>query len=292
VALLAISGGVFWLWYALTYPATMPTMLAPPPAPRPPVKPIVAPTPTPTPPSALMTARPTPDDTEPAGAATTKAPTPARRPRAEAPQTTARAVPEVKRSAPPPATVSPELAAGYSALTHGDYPTAERQYRLALANDPASLDAYLGLATTAASSGNFAAAQAYYHKALEMDPKNAVAGAAMATLEGNSDAAESHLKAQIAALPNAAPPYSALGHIYVADSRWNDAQQVFFEAYRLDPSNPDYAFNLAVSLDHLKQGKLAREYYSRALTLSESRPAAFNPAEANARINQLGSAQP
>lgn len=289
VALLAISGGIFWLWYALTYPATPQALLASPPPPRPPTK--SATTTPPTPPVMSVPEPPAPAKTETATAAN-KSSAPVHRPRTDVSPPAQRAVPELKRSNPPPERVSPELAAGYGALTHGDYLTAERQYRLALASDPASLDAYLGLATAAASSGNFAAAQAYYRKALEMDPKNAVAGAALATLGGNSDAAETRLKAQIAATPGAAPPYSALGHIYVAQSRWNDAQQAFFEAYRLDPANPDYAFNLAVSLDHLKQDKLANEYYSRALTLSESRPAAFSSAEANARIKQLDSVRP
>jgi Tfp pilus assembly protein PilF len=36
-------------------------------------------------------------------------------------------------------------------------------------------------------------------------------------------------------------------------------------AYARDPDNADYLFNVAVSLDHLRQNKLAAQYYRMAL---------------------------
>ena len=42
------------------------------------------------------------------------------------------------------------------------------------------------------------------------------------------------------------------------------------------PTNADFAYNLAVSLDQLRQPKLALEYYRRALALAETRGARFD----------------
>ena len=39
-------------------------------------------------------------------------------------------------------------------------------------------------------------------------------------------------------------------------------------AFAAEPSNPDFAYNLAVSLDHLRQPKQALEYYTRAVALA------------------------
>ena len=63
----------------------------------------------------------------------------------------------------------------------------------------------------------------------------------------------------------------------------------FYEAYRLEADNPDYAFNLAVSLDHLAQSSLARVYYERALSLSEARQSNFEQAQVRQRISELTS---
>ena len=46
--------------------------------------------------------------------------------------------------------------------------------------------------------------------------------------------------------------------------RWTEAQQAYFEAFRIDSANPDYLFNLAVSLDQLRQTRLALDYYRKA----------------------------
>lgn len=293
VALLAVAGGTFWLWYTLTYPAA-PTVTpaAQTLAPRPPAAPVVTATPGLQPALSPGTAEAIAAPATPASPDKPLDAPPPRRPTALPATPTSsviarRSIPEVTRTERPVAAVSPELTEAYGALVRGDFVTAEHHYKLVLVNDPVSLDAYLGLATAAASTGNDSGALAYYRRALEIDPKNAVASAGLAALQGDINVSESHLRAQIAAQPSAPAPYGALGHAYASQARWNDAQQAFFQAYRLDPGNPDYAFNLAVSLDQLKQGKLAREYYSRALSLAVARPAAFDPAEVRTRISLL-----
>jgi tetratricopeptide (TPR) repeat protein len=307
LALLCIAAGAFWLWYALTFPATSagsmrppqstgammpnPTPLLPPPEPP---KPAVAANATPTTPS-IAAATPTTAEAPTTESKPVEATDPPRvksgrsRTKATPAASETNVGPQVKPSPKESAVVSPELATAYQALTRGEYAIAKQQYQLVVDGDPFNLDGHLGLATVAASTGDFVTAQSHYRRALEIDPKNAVAHAGIAAIEStqNAGAAESHLRAQIAANRQAAPTHSALGHVYSSQGRWGEAQQAFFEAYRLEPTSPDYAFNLAISLDHLGQNKLAREYYSKAISLAASRPAAFSVTAATDRMNRL-----
>ena len=79
-----------------------------------------------------------------------------------------------------------------------------------------------------------------------------------------------------------------LGNQFAQQGRWAEAQQEYFKAFTAEPDNPDFAYNLAVSLDHLRQPKLALEYYTRALALAKSRSAGFDVAAVQARADQLG----
>ena len=76
-------------------------------------------------------------------------------------------------------------------------------------------------------------------------------------------------------------------HLYARQQRWSEAQQAYFQAYAGEPDNPDIIFNLAVSLDHLRQGKLAAQYYQMALDAGNNRATAFNRDQVNARLREL-----
>jgi uncharacterized protein HemY len=91
----------------------------------------------------------------------------------------------------------------------------------------------------------------------------------------------------IAEQPDEPALHFALANVYAASARWREAQQSFFSAYIGDPEQPDYLFNLAVSLDHLHQGKLAREFYEKAAAAAARRPAAFSPARIAERLREL-----
>jgi tetratricopeptide (TPR) repeat protein len=79
-----------------------------------------------------------------------------------------------------------------------------------------------------------------------------------------------------------------LGNQFAQQGRWAEAQQEYFRAFSAEPDNADFAYNLAVSLDQLRQPKLALEYYQRAIALARARGASFNLAAAEARAAQLG----
>jgi tetratricopeptide (TPR) repeat protein len=158
-----------------------------------------------------------------------------------------------------------------------------------VAADPANLDAQLGLATVEARSGNRGAAAARYRRALDIDARNPTAVAGMAALADSArpEAVEAQLRADAARAPQSAALQFALGNVYVAQSRWTEAQAAYFEAHRLEPGNADVLYNLAVSLDHLGQSRLAADYYGRALEASRGQAAQFDPVPVARRLREL-----
>jgi tetratricopeptide (TPR) repeat protein len=185
--------------------------------------------------------------------------------------------------------VDPLVEQGYQAFQRGDLAAARESYQRALARTPSSRDALLGLAAIDVRSGQLEAAESRYLKLLEMDPRDSQAVANLVALRGRVDpvASESRLKTLIASQPEVAQLHFSLGNQYAQQSRWSEAQAAYFKAYSIDPQNADYAFNLAVSLDQLRQRKPALEYYQRALALADKRAASFDSAQARSRVQEL-----
>jgi tetratricopeptide (TPR) repeat protein len=193
------------------------------------------------------------------------------------------------RSAPAQG-VHPQVEAGYAAYQAGDLSRAREAYRKALGEEPANRDALLGLAAVEMRSRRPELAEALYARVLQADPRDAHARAGMLNLRGAQQdpvLAESRLKSLLAADPDAHVLYFTLGHQYAQQGRWAEAQQSYFKAFAADPENPDFAYNLAVSLDHLRQPKLALEYYQRATALAGRRSASFEPAAVERRVQEL-----
>ena len=186
-------------------------------------------------------------------------------------------------------TVDPLVTQGYKAFQRNDLAAARESYQKALAHEPNNRDALLGLAAIDVRSGQLEAAEARYLKLLEADPRDNQAVAGLVSLRGRLDpvASESRLKTLLVSQPESAHLYFSLGNQYGNQSRWPEAQAAYFKAYSIDPENADYAFNLAVSLDQLRQKKPALEYYQRAIVLAEKRAASFDPAQARARVQEL-----
>jgi tetratricopeptide (TPR) repeat protein len=189
----------------------------------------------------------------------------------------------------PTLSVDPLVEQAYQAFQRNDLAAARDGYQRALAREPANRDALLGLAAIDVRSGQLNSAEARYLKLLEIDPRDSHAAASLISLRGQLDpvASESRLKSLIASQPETALLHFSLGNQYAQQSRWSEAQAAYFKAHSVDPENADYAFNLAVSLDQLHQGKLALEFYQRALALTDSRAASFNPAHARLRVQEL-----
>jgi tetratricopeptide (TPR) repeat protein len=198
---------------------------------------------------------------------------------------------EITATPRPPAQVHPRVGAGYAAYVAGDLGAARTEYQDALREDPANRDALLGLAAVDVRSGRYEAAEAAYRRLLQADPRDAHAQAALLALRaGRSDpvAAESRVKSMLADNPGAHVLNFTLGNQFAQQGRWAEAQQEYFKAFAAEPDNPDFAYNLAVSLDQLRQPRLALEYYTRALALAKGRTAGFDVAAVQARAEQLG----
>jgi len=181
------------------------------------------------------------------------------------------------------------LIAGWNQLQSGSLEAARREYEKAWQNDPKSVDAILGLAAVAQRQGRADDAERLQQLALIADPKDAAAQAAnLAPLSATDpQGAESRLKTLLAEQPQSGALNFALGNLYARQGRWGEAQQAYFNAFTADGEHPDYLFNLAISLDRLRQPRLAAQYYRQALDAAGQRPPSFAPEQARRRLQQL-----
>jgi tetratricopeptide (TPR) repeat protein len=196
------------------------------------------------------------------------------------------------RGAEVPATspgLASDLTRAYEALRAGDSAQAKSLYSQVLEADPANIDALLGLGAIASGEGRAEEAMKSYQRILELEPRNAYAQAGLIAIMGGADpaASETRLRQLIAREPSAFL-YFTLGNLYADQGQWPGAQQAYFQAFQSQPDNPDYAFNLAVGLEHLGQTRQALDYYRKALDLSFRKGRAnFDQSLVIQRVGQL-----
>ena len=187
--------------------------------------------------------------------------------------------------------VHPKVDSAYSAYLAGDLASARADYQSALREDAGNRDALLGLAAIDVRTGRYETAEATYLRLLAADPNDSHAHAGLIALRASRLdplTTESRVKSLLAADPGANVLHFTLGNQLAQQGRWAEAQQEYFKAFAADPENPDFAFNLAVSLDQMRQPRLALDYYRRAIALAEKRTAGFDVAGARNRAAQLG----
>lgn len=181
------------------------------------------------------------------------------------------------------------LLRAYEAMQEGQFENANTLYSQVLGQDPDRIDGLLGVAAIAWKRGRTDAASQYYGRVLELEPRNSYAQAGLIALLGNADPvpAGSKLKQLIAREPSGFL-YFTLGNLYAEQGKWSRAQDAYFQAYQFQPDNSDYAFNLAVGLEHLGQARPALQYYRIALDLSFAKGRAnFDQGLAIERVGQL-----
>jgi len=189
--------------------------------------------------------------------------------------------------------VDKRLVQAYAALQSGKTDAARQLYSDVSRSDPRNINALLGLAAIAQQDGKTEEAVRLYMGVLELEPRNAYAQTGLIGMMGRADplASEARLKQLIARSPSAGLHFT-LGNLYGDQSRWLEAQQAYFQAHQLEPSNPDYTYNLAVSLEHIGQPKLAANFYRQAVDQAQARGrAGFNLAQAQDRVRQLATQQ-
>lgn len=177
----------------------------------------------------------------------------------------------------------------YDMYRSGDLAGAESAYRQVLKKSPQNRDALLGLAAVALKTGRPQEAQGYYLRLLALNPKDRLALAALTSLQAVQDPVQtvSRLKVLLDRNPDEGYLHFALGNVYAAQRQWPAAQQAFFNAYRMDKTNGDYAFNLAISLDQMGQHAAALDYYREALARAGERSVSFDRARVVQRIDAL-----
>ena len=188
------------------------------------------------------------------------------------------------------AQVHPKLEAGWVAYNQGNLQAARANYQDVLREEPMNRDGLLGMAAIEVRAGRLGQAEILYQRLLETDPRDAYAQAGLFALRAQmSDPVqtESRAKSILAGDPQAYVLHFTLGNQYAQQGRWPEAQQAFFKAFSADPENPDFAYNLAVSLDHLRQPGLALEYYRRAIALAQQRSSNFDQTLARNRVQEL-----
>ncbi len=186
--------------------------------------------------------------------------------------------------------VDQTLMRAYTAFTQGNDLQAKQLYREVLKKDVQQIDALLGMASIAQRQSRRADAMGWYKKVLEIEPRNPVALSGIANAYPQADKVSqlSHLKNLIAKAPDTAHYHASLGNLYANESQWRLAQQAYFDAARLAQDNAEYAFNLAISLEHLGKPKLAVTHYQRALNLvMQSGASTPDHAQIKARLTAL-----
>jgi Tfp pilus assembly protein PilF len=185
-------------------------------------------------------------------------------------------------------TTHPELEIAYQHLRSGALTHAEQAYLKIIDQEPHNTDALLALAAIAKQQGNAVAASHYQEQAMSAEPLNTDVQAASLNHPGhNPKQAESRLKTLISQYPLTASLHFALGNLHARKNRWPEAKAAYSKAVAADTNNPDYLFNLAVSLDHLNQPQLAAQQYQQALLASKARAASFDIERVHKRLQEL-----
>lgn len=201
---------------------------------------------------------------------------------------------EISRSRGTPQ-VDPDLASAYARLQDGDIAGAGALYGQVLATLPNNRDALLGMALVHMREGRSANARELYARLLELNPRDPLAqtGLLQTMPSGSPAEHENVLKALIAQFPNVAQLTLALGNHYAAQGRWSEAQAAYYNALLTarrgagGPVHPDYAFNLAVSLEQLNQPQAALDYYRQAQALAAGVTPGFDIQLLNDRLEFL-----
>ena len=194
----------------------------------------------------------------------------------------------IKRQSTPDK-LHPRLARAYDAWLSGNLAAAKRDYQSVLKSEPRNRNALLGLGAIAVRDGRWDDASDHYTALLRVNPRDSIAQAGLIGIHENADPlrGESQVKLLLREEPEAAHLHFTLGNMYAAQQRWGEAQSAYFDAYRLESDNPDYTYNLAVSLDQLGKGGAAADYYRLALELAANNGAVFDQPSVRDRLLKL-----
>ena len=180
------------------------------------------------------------------------------------------------------------LREAYAAYQRGDDQLALVKYNAVLGVDPDNRNALLARAAINIQKNRVTEAIRDHQKILLANPKDSLAMSSMIAVANYSPAqSETQLKLMIRDEPNSPYLNFALGNILGAQNRWQEAQGLYFVAFENNPNDPNYAYNLAVSLEHIAKPKVAITYYERALSNFTNGLATFDREVVDTRLETL-----
>ena len=181
------------------------------------------------------------------------------------------------------------LQEAYSAYQSGDYRLAMKRYNQVIEVDPNNRNALLARAAININEGYSESAIQDYRRLLLANPKDSLAMSSLLSVASYSPGeTETQLKLMIRDEPDSPYLNFALANAYGAQNRWQEAQAYYFKALKNNPQDPNYAYNLAVSLEHISQPESAIAYYQRALENFENGLATFSRDVVDQRLQLLG----
>ncbi|WP_373019818.1 tetratricopeptide repeat protein [Thiomicrorhabdus sp.] len=186
--------------------------------------------------------------------------------------------------------VEPYVQNAYQALYDKNYDKAKDLFEKALLENNEDIQALNGLGAVYAKLNQENKALEQYYKVLEISSDDIHAFEAIISLTGSSLSGEewkNEIKRVLVKHPDSAILNYALGNIYAGEKDWDKAQVAYFDAHRLDETNPDYLVNLAISLDHLGQYALAEKYYTLGLVHAESKTVYFDVEQVKLRLASI-----
>ncbi len=180
------------------------------------------------------------------------------------------------------------LAEAYAAYEAGDIDKARRQYQQVIALDPENRDALLGRAAIYVLDNQFERAITLYQKLLLANPKDDLAMTSLISVANvDPQTGETEIKRLLNDLPESPYLHFALGNMFGNQNRWAEAQTEYFKALQIKPEDPNYAYNMAVSLEHLQKSDSAITFYERALKNKINGLATFSESLVVQRIEVL-----
>lgn len=160
------------------------------------------------------------------------------------------------------------LHAAYRAYRDGNLAAARAGYEDVIQAYPDNRDAMLGLAACEFAEGDVKSAVSMYRRILRAYPQDVLSRAALVGLQEDRQG-EAVIKEFLSRQPDEPYLHVVLGRLQAAQARWPEARRAFSYAHRIDPANPVYSLNLAISLDRMGQREEALEYYRVTLKLVE-----------------------
>jgi tetratricopeptide (TPR) repeat protein len=180
------------------------------------------------------------------------------------------------------------LKDAFEAYQRGDNNAALEKYNRVLTDDPQNRNALLARAAINVQSDNNVKAIKDYQTLLIANPKDSFAMSSLISVASISPSkSESQLKEMMRDEPLSPHLNFVLANIYSTQNRWQEAQNHYFKALENNPDDPNYAYNLAVSLEHIAKPKVAIVYYQLALANFNNGRATFNKVVVDKRVEIL-----